>query len=146
MRSCYPRAPRFRPARTRAGSRDEDNPIMATTKSDLPGRLAYYFARNGYVRGKSQDRSDEGHVAYKKGWEVRLVLYDENEVAEVRRLIERAGMRPAKVFQKHQCWIQPIYGKESALRFKAVARAPHKKRVKDGAQQRLMSLRGRRRR
>jgi hypothetical protein len=113
---------------------------MAATKSDLPGRLTFYFARNGYLRGQSNDRLDEGHEAYKKGWEVRLVLHSSSEVDEVRRLIERAGMRPGKVFQKHQCWIQPIYGRDAVMRFKSVPRAPHQKRVKVGAQQRLTSL------
>lgn len=111
------------------------------TKSDLPGRLAYYFARNGYVRGRSHDRLDEGHATYKKGWEVRLVLYSSSEVDEARRLIERAGMRPGRVFQKHQCWIQPIYGQEAVMRFKSVPRASHQKRVRGGARQRLTSLR-----
>lgn len=113
---------------------------MTTTKSDLPGRLTFYFARNGYLRGQSNDRLEEGHEAYKKGWEVRLVLHDTNEVEEARRLIERAGMRPGRVFQKHQCWIQPIYGRDAVMRFKSVPRAPHKKRVAGGARQRLASL------
>ena len=113
---------------------------MAGTKGELPGRLAYYFARNGYLRGRSTDRLDEGHETYKKGWEVRLVLHSSTEVDEVRKLIERAGMRPGKVFQKHQCWIQPIYGREAAMRFKSLPRSPHTKRVRVGAQQRLTSL------
>ncbi|MDZ4771651.1 MAG: hypothetical protein SGI72_00815 [Planctomycetota bacterium] len=105
------------------------------TKSDLPERLAFYFGRNGYLRAPRDDRREDGHQVYKKGWEVRLVLHDVVELVEAQRLIERAGMRPGKPFHKRLCWIQPIYGREAVMRFKSVPCEPHKKRMKAGALQ-----------
>lgn len=113
------------------------------TKSDLPERLAFYFARNGYLRGQRDDRRDDGYDVYKKGFEVRLVLHDQGELDEARRWIERAGMKPGKAFQKRSCWIQPIYGREAVARFKSVSCAPHGKRMKAGAERRSTLLKTR---
>ncbi|MBL8859707.1 MAG: hypothetical protein JNL28_14470 [Planctomycetes bacterium] len=106
----------------------------------LPRRLVQLFARNGYTRGPSFARVDEGHQFYKKGWEVRLVLRDRTELDEARRLLERAGLRPGKVFQKHQSWIQPVYGRTAVERFNQVRKLPHDERLKGGVQRRLVSL------
>jgi len=106
----------------------------------LPRRLVQFFARNGYTRGPIDSRAEEGHQLYKKGWEVRLVLHDKTELEEARRLLERAGLRPGKVFQKHQSWIQPIYGREAVERFGEIRKLPHADRQKGGVQRRLISL------
>ncbi len=81
------------------------------------------FARPGYVRTANLARRKEiGSQRYKKGWEVRLVVRDARELAEVRRALAAAGFRLARPFQKYGRIAQPVYGKaavEAFLRFRS---------------------------
>jgi hypothetical protein len=67
--------------------------------------------RNSYVRIPNTDRRHAQKTRYKKGWEIRLVLKDEDELMEARRLIERAGFPVARAFRKEKQLVQPVYGK-----------------------------------
>lgn len=80
-------------------------------------RLGRFFNRNSYCRRPDEDRLQEGHRAYRKGWEVRLVLKDEDEVGLVNPLIRRVGLNPGKAFQKGKKWIVPVYGREAVESF-----------------------------
>jgi uncharacterized membrane protein affecting hemolysin expression len=77
-------------------------------------QLKQFFQRNGYVRMADKKRINElGRQRYKKGYEVRLVATNEDELVEIRRLLEQLGFKPGKPFQKKRQIIQPIYGKEA---------------------------------
>ncbi len=76
-------------------------------------RLGSCSARNGCIREPNPDRLAEGHQAYKKGWEVRIVLESQAEAEEVRQLAIRLGLRPGRRYRKGLRWVQPIYGFEA---------------------------------
>lgn len=80
-------------------------------------RLAEFFHRNGYVRRvDSVRRVVEGRL-YKKGAELRLVAESAAELAEIRRLLRRAGFKLARPFAKARQWRQPVYGVAEVARF-----------------------------
>ncbi len=95
------------------------NPVPAAV-------LRACFDRPGYVRAANLDRRKEvGSQRYKKGWEVRLLVRDARELAQVRRALAAAGFRLARPFQKHNRIAQPVYGKaavEAFLRFQNAGR------------------------
>ncbi|MCP4091984.1 MAG: hypothetical protein GY747_00935 [Planctomycetes bacterium] len=76
-------------------------------------RLGRFFNRNAYCRQPSAERLAEGYSKYKKGWEVRLILKDEDEVAIVCSLLWDVGLLPGKSFRKGKRWAVPIYGEEA---------------------------------
>ena len=78
-------------------------------------RLGRFFNRNAYCRVPDAERIQEGCSNYKKGWEVRLILKDEDEVAIVSSLLYRVGLVPGKAFRKSKRWAVPIYGKRAVL-------------------------------
>lgn len=80
-------------------------------------RLAAYFHRNGYIRRLDAIRRLTDGQLYKKGAEVRLVAESKSELAEIRRLLRRAGFRTARPFAKGQQWRQPLYGVAEVARF-----------------------------
>jgi len=73
------------------------------------------FAARGYIRSPNRRRlAKEGAQAYKKGTEVRLVVYTAAEIAALRRALRMVGLRPGKWFVKHSRYIQPVYGATAA--------------------------------
>jgi hypothetical protein len=80
-------------------------------------RLAELFCRNGYVRSANPVRQELEGRLYKKGAEVRLVADSKAELAEIRRLLRRAGFKRARPFAKARQWRQPIYGVAEVARF-----------------------------
>ncbi|MGH7127376.1 MAG: hypothetical protein ACREJB_10190 [Planctomycetaceae bacterium] len=85
--------------------------------------LAEVFERNGVLRLPDPDRrADEGQ-AYKKGYEVRLVVFSREELRHVRRLLRQAGFPRRTPFAKGLRWVQPIYGKEHVERFQELVAA-----------------------
>ncbi len=52
----------------------------------------------------------QGSGRYKKGWEVRLLVYTAEELAEVRTLLARCGLRAGEPYAKGQRTVQPVYG------------------------------------
>jgi len=98
---------------------DYDSTMSSVTPTRLSDRrrLGRFFNRNAYCRRPDLARQQEGHLSYRKGWEVRLVLKDEDEVWLVSNLIRRVGLNPGKTFQKGRKWIVPIYGQEAVESF-----------------------------
>jgi hypothetical protein len=82
-------------------------------KSRLRMRLLKeIFTRNAYSRVPNEERRKEGQK-YKKGYEVRFVVKTEDELKELRELLKKAGLTPARPFQKAKQVIQPVYGKQA---------------------------------
>ena len=80
-------------------------------------KVAELYRQDGYVRGPVPDRLlQDGWRAYKKGWELRISLPDEQAVIGLRRAIDQAGLRLARFYPKHGRLIQPIYGRDQVLR------------------------------
>jgi len=65
-------------------------------------------------------RTDESSDAYKKGYEVRLIVADAHELAAVRRALEAAGFRPGRPFKKGRRIAQPVYGRQAVDAFRRV--------------------------
>jgi len=83
--------------------------------------LAWFFERSGKVRLQDAERfKAEGWQIYKKGFEIRLTVRSDEELAEIRRLLEQTGFKLARPFRhsRHR-QIQPIYGKAEVARFLA---------------------------
>lgn len=81
-------------------------------------RLAHLYHRNGYARlPKPERREKEGSQSYKKGWEVRLVARDEEELAELHNLLEQMDFEPGSPFDKARQIVLPLYGRTSVQRF-----------------------------
>ncbi|RMG16897.1 MAG: hypothetical protein D6731_05110 [Planctomycetota bacterium] len=81
-------------------------------------RLAAFFHRNGYVRWQRRERAEEeGWGRYKKGDELRLVANTASELREIRELLEEAGFRPGRPFQKGSQFRVPVYGRDQVARF-----------------------------
>ena len=85
--------------------------------AEVVKRLAELFRRNGYVRSVNPVRRLVDGRLYKKGAEVRLVAESKAELAEIRRLLKRAGFKRARPFAKARQWRQPIYGVAEVARF-----------------------------
>ena len=75
-------------------------------------KLKGIFQRNGYIRVPSEARRKMGRQAYKKGYEVRLVAKDAEELLSIRLALTQIGFKPGKPFAKRSQTIQPVYGKK----------------------------------
>ena len=88
-------------------------------------QLAWFFHRNGYVRLLNLERRSElGRQIYKKGDEARLVANSLTELAVIQRLLQAAGFKLGKPFQKGQQYRQPIYGRAEVARFLSMVGEP----------------------
>jgi hypothetical protein len=88
------------------------NQELASPLEESPEALLKdFFDKYGYVRVFNPQRKEELGDHYHKGHEVRLVARDENEAAELRRLILLVGLKPGNAYKKHSRVVQPIYGK-----------------------------------
>jgi hypothetical protein len=83
------------------------------------GTLAFFLQRNSCLRRPSTLRKKEGAEAYKKGWEMRIVVESAAELTQLRRLLRRSGQLPAKAYRKRNKWIQPVYGREAVKQLSA---------------------------
>lgn len=98
---------------------------MTDSTTNLQTQLKYFFERNGYLRLPDLVRQEqEGHSTYKKGYELRLVAFNETELGEIRDLLGQAGFRLAKPHIKVNRIIQPVYGKQAVERFCELIRKP----------------------
>lgn len=80
--------------------------------------VSLYESTSSCVRTPSEQRRQEGHEAYKKGWEVRFAVATKADAAEASRLLIRAGLSPGRPYRKSpRLWILPLYGKVPVLRF-----------------------------
>lgn len=94
---------------------------MAT--HDSPSTLADYLRANSYARVPNEERQEEeGWTTYKKGYELRIVVRTQEELRQVRRLLNEAGISPGKPFRKAQQWVQPVYGREAVNALVALKR------------------------
>ncbi len=84
---------------------------MTQTFIPRAGTLSYFLQRNSCLRRPSSERRKEGAEAYKKGWELRIVLQTGTELAKLRRLLRNRGHLPPKAYRKRQQWVQPVYGR-----------------------------------
>jgi hypothetical protein len=102
----------------------------STSARGAKSRLLEYFQRNGYMRFPNM-KQRKNNPNYKKGHEVRLVLYSREELDEVISLLELVGLSGGRPFQKNQQVVQPIYGKDAVdafLEWNRVATKASKKR------------------
>lgn len=49
---------------------------------------------------------------YKKGWETRFVVNNEDALEKIRKLLNYAGFKAGKPYEKHSQFVQPVYGKK----------------------------------
>jgi hypothetical protein len=100
--------------------------------ADVIDRLRAFFHRNGYIRRVNAIRKKRLGRLYKKGAEVRLVAQSDDELAEIRRLLEKAGFKLARPFATARQWRQPVYGVAEVARFLSLVgkskRKPKRKR------------------
>jgi hypothetical protein len=89
-----------------------------TTSDSAEVQLAQIFHRNGCMRLPDETRQlKEGHTKYKKGYEIRLVAETKTELNQIRRLLKQLGFTPGSPYEKGYQIVQPIYGKEAAVKF-----------------------------
>ncbi|MBI5042849.1 MAG: hypothetical protein HZC10_03265 [Nitrospirae bacterium] len=79
--------------------------------------LMKYFKRNGYIRQRNEKLAKLLGQRYKKGYEVRFVAKTENELREIRLLLNKTGFKLGKPFKKHKQLIEPVYGKQAVEKF-----------------------------
>ncbi len=80
--------------------------------------LRQLFERNACVRVPNAERFAARQSApYKKGYEVRFTLMDEDELEAALRALYRLDFKPGKPYIKHQQIIQPLYGRAQFERF-----------------------------
>jgi len=82
--------------------------------------LARAFHQRGYMREPSAVRRKRDGQKYKKGCEVRLVASSEEELAEIRRHLRKAGFNLARPYKKGTQIVQPVYGKRNMKRFRGI--------------------------
>lgn len=75
--------------------------------------LVDYIRANSYARVPNVERQDEGWTAYKKGYELRIVVKTQDDLKTVRRLLLDAGIQPGKPYRKAKQWVVPVYGKQA---------------------------------
>ena len=80
--------------------------------------LKKLFKRNACVRVPNAERfATRESVPYKKGYEVRFTLMDEDELEVVLRALYRLDFNPGQPYIKHRQIIQPLYGRAQFERF-----------------------------
>lgn len=98
-----------------------DNDITrprAASAADVAAELKFYFRRNGHVRRQRPQRLEHSEYwPYKKGEEVRLMAEDEQELLCIQDLLQRAGFRPGRPFEKRCHYCLPLYGRKEVQRF-----------------------------
>ncbi|GIV31215.1 MAG: hypothetical protein KatS3mg029_0566 [Saprospiraceae bacterium] len=86
-------------------------------KEKLKRKLVAYFFRNVYLRKADPEKRKTLGQAYKKGYEIRLVAYDEKEKAEIIKLLKTFGFKHGRAFVKSRRTVLPIYGKKQVEEF-----------------------------
>jgi hypothetical protein len=82
--------------------------------------LAQYVRENSYARLPDEARQEEGWSSYKKGYELRIVVKTQQDLRNVRRLLQDASFKPGKAYRKAQQWVVPVYGKEAVRSLNAL--------------------------
>lgn len=98
-------------------------------------QLARFYARNGYTRRQNKERfAKEGSLHYRKGDEVRLVAESRAELKQIRSLLQQAGFKVGRPFEKGTKYCQPVYGKEAVARFLELVTKPRKTATRHSTQ------------
>jgi hypothetical protein len=79
--------------------------------------LAEHFRRDGYIRWQNSRRASREGRDYHKGDELRLAARSQSELRRIRRLLREAGFKPGRPFVKGRQFRQPLYGRQSVVRF-----------------------------
>ncbi|MEA3266752.1 MAG: hypothetical protein U9P42_07405, partial [Candidatus Fermentibacteria bacterium] len=82
--------------------------------------LAESFYHRGYIREPNKTRKRKEGRSYKKGYEIRFVACSDDELAEIRQHLQEEGFELARPYNKGTKRVQPVYGKKSMERFKAI--------------------------
>jgi hypothetical protein len=81
-------------------------------------QLLYFFHRNGYFRVVNPRRRKQKGQNYKKGYEIRFVARNREELREIRLLLKKAKFKRGKPFLKGLQFVQPVYGKKFYEQFR----------------------------
>ncbi len=83
--------------------------------------LKEIFLRNGNLRIKDEVKVAKfGSQKHKKGYEVRLLAKDEQELEHIQIAISSLDLYVAKSYLKGKQFVQPIYGKEITKKFEEI--------------------------
>lgn len=82
--------------------------------------LADFIRANSYARVPDETRQEEGWGSYKKGYELRIVVKSQEDLKQVRKLLQDASIKPGKAYRKAQQWVQPVYGKAAVNQLTAL--------------------------
>ncbi|MDX9719673.1 MAG: hypothetical protein RBU37_02930 [Myxococcota bacterium] len=75
--------------------------------------LVERFRHNVQIRTLDEEARARLGSRYKKGYEVRLLAGDDDDLQLIRSLIQRVGLKVARPFKKRDRWVQPLYGKQA---------------------------------
>lgn len=81
-------------------------------------QLKYLFRRNGYLRLPNKTRRKKDGQKYKKGYEIRFVAKNEEELTKIRDLLSEAGFKTGRPFSNGTQLVQPVYGKKLYEKFR----------------------------
>jgi|GEM_PF-932405 len=88
------------------------------TKRKAQFILEQAFLKNGYIRTRNERRlKKEGGLNYRKGFEVRLVLENKQELKLIQAAIVALDYNLSKTFINHGHIVQPIYGMDLSIQF-----------------------------
>jgi len=80
--------------------------------------LENIFLRNGYLRVRNESKLElNSSKNYKKGFEIRFIPIDLEELEMIRTSISKLGFTVSNTFIKHGHIVQPLYGKKITLEF-----------------------------
>lgn len=86
--------------------------------------LEQVFLRNGYLRIRVRKKIKANKrlgiyelKGYGKGYEIRLIPKDEEELKEIRSAISELGLTVCNTFIKHNRIVQPLYNKVMTMEF-----------------------------
>lgn len=83
--------------------------------------LKEIFLRNGNLRIKDEVKAAKfGSQKHKKGYEVRLLAKNEQELEHIQTAISTLDLYVAKTYLKGKQIVQPIYGKEITKKFEKI--------------------------
>ena len=76
------------------------------------------FLKNGYVKIRDPQKWEQRRSnGYRKGFEIRFVCNDKEQLQKIQSAISALGFKVCKPFNKARHMIQPLYGKDITLHF-----------------------------
>ena len=76
-----------------------------------------FFMYPFHVRRPDPNRQIEGWKKYKKGWEVRILAEDSDDLESLQNVLKELGFNPKRPFLKRDQFVQPIYGRQAVERY-----------------------------